>query len=308
MATAATTTRRLARLRSHLLPSSSSSSSTRRGFSSSGLNTSITHSSSSSASSLEVVQIPALSDNYAFLIRDESTQMTACVDTPELGPIADELDRRGWKLTHILNTHWHPDHTDANEALKSAHEGCVIIGPAGEADKIPGLDRPVGEGDTVSLGNGHDATVLDVGGHTLGHIAYHFAESRVLFCGDALFVLGCGRIFEGSPEQMCESVLGKIGALPDETIVYCAHVYSQSNAAFAVTVEPSNAELWTRKAQIDALRLAHRPTVPTTIGLEKRTNPFLRVNEAEVRRELGFDAAASDAEVFAKVRAMKDSF
>lgn len=237
---------------------------------------------------LIVHQFPCLSDNYGFLARDEATGATAAIDTPDADAILRELDRLGWTLTHILNTHWHPDHTGGNAALKAA-TGAQIIGPA-EVTKAAPLDREVAGGDVVDLGETR-LSVIETGGHTLGHIAYHDAADRIAFVGDTLFALGCGRLFEGTAEQMWTS-LSRLAALPDDTTVYCAHEYTAANARFALSVDAGPA-LAARAAEVFAARERGEPTVPTTIGAEKATNPFLR---------------AGDAQAFAAVRAAKDVF
>jgi len=237
---------------------------------------------------MEIVQIPVLSDNYVYLAHDGDE--TAVIDPAVAEPVLAAARERGWTITQIINTHWHPDHTGGNLAIKAA-TGCRITGPAGEAAKIPGIDRAVAEGDTVQIGSA-TGRVIDVPGHTAGHNAYYFADAEVLFCGDTLFALGCGRLFEGTPAQMSTS-LAKLMALPDDTLVYCAHEYTQSNARFAVTAEPANTALASRVIDIDAALATGRPTVPSTIGLERATNPFTR--------------AASVAE-FATRRAAKDAF
>jgi hydroxyacylglutathione hydrolase len=255
-------------------------------------------------SALQIHQFPCLSDNYGFAIHDPASGQTAVIDTPEVGPIERALAERGWKLTHIFNTHWHPDHAGGNLELK-ARTGCRIVGPRGEAARIPGIDQEVGEGDVVALG-GHRARVLDVPGHTAGHIAYWFEADGVAFVGDTLFALGCGRLFEGTAEQMWTS-LGKLRALPPDTVVYCAHEYTQNNARFALTVEPDNADLVARARRTDELRAAGKPTVPTTLGEELRTNPFLRADVPDLQRALGM-SGASPVEVFAEARRRKDRF
>lgn len=253
---------------------------------------------------IEIHQFSALKDNYGYLVHEPSSGATAAIDTPEVEPILKALAEKGWKLTHILNTHHHFDHAGGNAELKEK-TGCTIIGPRGEKDLIPGIDRAVGEGDVVELGAAR-ARVIDVPGHTRGHIAYHFADDHVVFVGDTLFALGCGRLFEGTAEQMWAS-LGKLMALPDDTTVYCAHEYTQSNARFALTVEPQNAALVARAKEIDAKRAAGQWTVPTTIALEKATNPFLRAASRDLRSTVGLEAAAN-VDVFAETRKRKDNF
>lgn len=253
---------------------------------------------------LQIYQFPALKDNYGYLIHDSATGATAAIDTPEAGAILNALETTGWKLTHILNTHHHFDHAGGNAELK-AKTGCMIVGPKGEKDLIPGIDCAVGEGDIVEVGNAR-ARVIDVPGHTRGHVAYHFADDHVVFVGDTLFALGCGRLFEGTPAQMWTS-LGKLMALPDDTTVYCAHEYTQSNARFALTVEPHNAALAARAKEIDEKRARGEWTVPTTIALEKATNPFLRTASADLRATVGLVNAA-DVDVFAETRSRKDNF
>ncbi|NIJ41417.1 hydroxyacylglutathione hydrolase [Parvibaculum indicum] len=254
--------------------------------------------------SLHIHQFPCLSDNYGYLVHEPKSGATAAIDTPDAKAIEKALAEKGWTLTHILNTHHHYDHAGGNEELK-AKTGCIVIGPKGEAAKIPGLDRAVGDGDMVELGEAR-ARVFDVPGHTAGHIAYYFAEDGVAFVGDTLFALGCGRLFEGTPEQMWTS-LSKLMALPDDTTVYCAHEYTQANARFALTIDPENEALAARAKEIDAKRAKGEWTVPTTIGLEKATNPFLRAGDAKLRHAIGLDGA-SDVDVFAETRRRKDNF
>jgi hydroxyacylglutathione hydrolase len=253
---------------------------------------------------LQVHQFPCLSDNYGYLIHDPEANVTATIDTPEVAAINAALKETGWTLTHILNTHHHFDHAGGNLELKEQH-GCTIVGSRDDADRIPGIDIKVGDGDTYQFGH-HTSSVFDVSGHTLGHIAYHFPEVDKLFCGDALFALGCGRLFEGSPAQMWTS-LQKLAALPDATGVYCAHEYTQANAAFALSVEPQNDELQQRSKEIDALRAAGKPTVPSTIGLEKATNPFLRPMSQDLQANLNLKGAEL-VDVFAETRRRKDNF
>ena len=245
--------------------------------------------------SLTVHQFPCLSDNYGFLIRDEATGLAACIDTPDAGAILRELKGLGWELALILNTHWHPDHAGGNAQVKAA-TGATVVGPA-EVEKIAAPDRVVTEGDVVMLGETR-LDVIDTGGHTLGHITYHDAADHIAFVGDTLFALGCGRLFEGTAQQMWGS-LQKLAALPDDTTVYCAHEYTASNARFALSVDEVPA-LKARADEVFAARERGEPTVPTTIGLEKATNPFLRAPLLEP----GLPAY----EAFGKVRAAKDAF
>ena len=249
---------------------------------------------------LTVHQFPVLSDNYGFLIRDEATGKTATIDTPDAAAILAELETLGWKLDLIMNTHWHHDHAGGNVQIKAA-TGCAIVGP-GEVTRIAPLDRQVTDGDTVDLGETRFA-VLETGGHTLGHISYFDAADQVAFVGDTLFALGCGRLFEGTAQQMWTS-LQKLAALPDDTKVYCAHEYTASNARFALSVDDSPA-LRTRADAVFAARQRGEPTVPTTIALEKATNPFLRAPALAGR--VG-KAGAPDYEAFAAVRSAKDNF
>jgi len=255
-------------------------------------------------SKLEIVQIPVLDDNYVYLVRDPETEMTAVVDPAVAGPVLEELDRRGWKLTHVLNTHHHPDHVGGNEELKSK-TGCIIVGPRADRDRIPGIDMELGDGDHFNLGNA-EAVVFDVPGHTRGHIAFWFKESDALFSGDTLFAMGCGRLFEGTPSQMWAS-LQKFLGLPGQTRVYCAHEYTEANGRFALSVEPDNATLQSRMEQVRRLRGEDRPTVPSTLAEEVATNPFLRPDSADLQRTIGLEGAGL-VDVFARTRELKDSF
>lgn len=251
---------------------------------------------------LKVFQFPAREDNYAVILHDPQSGTTIAIDAPEHEPMADVLADKRARLTHILTTHHHPDHVEANVALKDEH-GCTIIGPKEEADRIPGIDRTTSEGEVLDVG-GHRVEVIATPGHTLGQVAYYFPDQKLLFAADALFALGCGRIFEGTPRQMHES-LQKLAALPDDTKVYAGHEYTLSNAKFAVTVDPDNAELIARVREIEELRDNGKPTLPTTIAKEKATNPFLRPHDAAIRANLGM-TDASDEEVFTEIRARKD--
>lgn len=244
---------------------------------------------------LQVHQFPVLKDNYGFLIRDQATGRTGCVDTPDAKAILAELARLGWRLDMILNTHWHPDHAGGNAEIKAA-TGCEIVGPQ-EVTRIAPLDRPLHDGDEVDLGDTR-FQVLETGGHTLGHISYYDAADGVAFVGDTLFALGCGRLFEGTAQQMWTS-LSRLAALPDETLVYCAHEYTAANARFALSVDPGPA-LKSRAQEVFAARARGEPTVPTRIGAEKAANPFLRAPELRPNLE--------PSEAFAEVRRAKDAF
>ena len=250
---------------------------------------------------LTVHQFPCLSDNYGFLIRDTATGVVAAVDTPDAERILQELEALGWgRLDLILNTHWHPDHTEGNERLK-AETGCEIVGPE-EVRRVAPLDRVVADGDVVMVGETR-FEVTATPGHTLGHVAFYDAADDIAFVGDTLFALGCGRMFEGQPDQMWAS-LQRLAALPDQTTVYCAHEYTAANARFALSVD-SDPALAARARDIFAARERGEPTVPTSIGVEKQTNPFLRA--PLLAPALGVSGAA-DHEAFAAVRAAKDSF
>jgi hydroxyacylglutathione hydrolase len=246
---------------------------------------------------LQIHQFPCLSDNYGFLIHDPASGATAAIDTPDAAEIMRQADAKGWRITDIWNTHWHPDHAGGNAPIK-AKSGARVTGPA-EVERIGAApDRIVDEGDRVKLGE-IEARVLNVGGHTLGHIAYVFDADNVAFVGDALFALGCGRLFEGTPQQMWAS-LQKLIALPDDITLYCAHEYTQANARFALSVDPDNAALRARSTEIDSLRAAGKPTVPMTLRVEKETNPFLRAPRLL--------PGVSAWEAFAEIRKQKDQF
>lgn len=253
---------------------------------------------------IEIRQIPCLSDNYGYLVRDRQSGAVASIDTPDPAAINRELNDAGWRLTHIFNTHHHFDHAGGNLALKEQWQ-CEIIGPRAEAARIPGIDHAVGDGDVVMLGN-TKAVVFDTPGHTLGHIIYHFADDGAAFVGDTIFAMGCGRLFEGTPAQMWHS-LTKIAGMPPETKLYCAHEYTKANAAFALSVDPENGALKKRAAEVDALRAENKPTVPTSVKLELATNPFLRAENPALQTAIGL-SGASAVDAFAKTRALKDSF
>jgi len=239
---------------------------------------------------MEIVRIPALSDNYIWLVHEPGSGETAVVDPALAEPVLQAAAARGWRISQIWNTHWHPDHTGGNAAIKAA-TGALVTGPAAEAGRIPTLDRQVAAGDRVTLGP-IEAEVVEVPAHTAGHIAYHLPGEATVFVGDTLFAMGCGRLFEGTAGQMFAN-LRLLAEYPPETKVYCAHEYTLSNARFAVTVEPGNAAIAARLAEVEAARAAGEATVPTTIGLELATNPFMR---------------AGSVEEFAKRRQQKDNF
>ena len=251
---------------------------------------------------LEVHQFPCLSDNYGYLLHDAASGETACIDTPDAAAYLREAAAKGWTITQIWNTHWHPDHAGGNAAIKAA-TGCTIVAPAAEAARIAGIDREVAHGDSVSLGR-YTASVIDVGGHTLGHIAYYLPEGSLAFVGDSVFALGCGRMFEGTAPQFWASLL-RLKALPGNTALYCAHEYTASNARFAVHADPDNAALADYVAEIAAKRAGGEWTVPTRLDRELATNPFLRADDAVLAaRWGGGDAIAT----FEALRAAKDSF
>jgi hydroxyacylglutathione hydrolase len=251
---------------------------------------------------LEIHQFPCLSDNYGVLIRDSVTGKVASIDAPDAAQVEAALTEKGWKLTHILTTHHHADHTDGNLALKERHR-CTIIGPRAEAAKIPGIDQQAGEGDSFKFGD-VEVRVLDTPGHTLGHISFWMPEANVAFVGDTMFALGCGRVIEGTMEMMWSS-LAKLIKLPPSTVIYAGHEYTASNAKFALTIEPENEALQTRAKEIEALRAAGRPTLPTRLDVELATNPFLRVTSPAVIKRLGM-AGAKDWQVFGEVRERKN--
>lgn len=251
---------------------------------------------------LIVHQFSCLSDNYGFLLHDEASGETVAIDTPDGAEYLRQAQAKGWRITQIWNTHWHQDHAGGNLAIKAA-TGCVITAPAGDAAKIGGVDRAVGQGDRVALGE-FSAQVIDVGGHTLGHVAYHLPEATMAFVGDSLFALGCGRMFEGTPTQFWTS-LSRLKALPPETTVYCAHEYTLANARFALHADPDNASLADYASEIEARRARGEPTVPFPLKRELATNPFLRADEEALAKRWGGGDAVS---VFAALREAKNGF
>lgn len=253
---------------------------------------------------LEIQLVPCLSDNYAYLLRDEDEGICAVVDPSEAAPVKAALEARGWRLTHILNTHHHPDHTGGNVRLKQAF-GVPVVGPGKDRERIPALDIGVDETTPFALGS-HGARVLEIPAHTRAHIAFAFDTDDAVFTGDTMFAMGCGRLFEGTPDMMWKS-LSKLMTLPDSMRVYCGHEYTLNNGRFAMTLEPDNHDLTSRMRDVENCRAKSAPTIPSTIGLEKKTNPFLRPDSPKIRRTLKMEHA-SDVEVFAEMRARKDRF
>ncbi len=253
---------------------------------------------------LEIVTVPCLADNYAFLVHSSTTGETALIDAPEAGPILDELSRHDWHLSEIWLTHHHWDHVDACGEIQDA-TGAKVVGAAADAHRLPPLNTRLRAGQNYRFAN-EDVVVLDVPGHTVGHIAFHLPQSKAVFTGDSLMALGCGRLMEGSPEQMWGS-LSRLAALPTETTVYSGHEYTKTNARFALTIEPDNPDLQSRARQTEAARAAGNPTVPSLLKLELATNPFLRAKLPSVKSALGMEDS-SDVDVFAEIRRRKDSF
>ncbi len=238
---------------------------------------------------IEIVPVPVLSDNYVWLMRDDASGETVVIDPAVAEPVLAAADARGWRITQVWNTHWHADHVGGNAGIKAA-TGAVITGPRAEAEKIGTLDRTVMEGDRVAIG-GLAGDVIAVGAHTAGHIAIHLPDAKAVFVGDTMFKMGCGRLFEGTPEDMY-AAMRKLDALPGETRVYCAHEYTVANGKYAVVAEPANADIRAALAESERLRAEGKPTLPTTIAVERATNPFLRARDAV---ELGERRAAKDS-------------
>lgn len=243
-------------------------------------------------------------DNFGVLVHDPETGLTASIDAPDADAVIAAADRRGWTISHIFTTHHHTDHVEGNLALKEKY-GCEIIGPINEAVAIPGLDMTMSDDDTFLFGE-HPVRVIETPGHTAGHICYHFTDDKLLFAADTLFALDCGRLFERPPADMWHS-LQKLAVLPDETAIYFGHEYTLSNARFALTIDPDNERLKARAAEIEALRAEGRFTIPTTLALEKETNPFLRAGDPAIRRNLLMETKTNE-EVFAEIRKRKDNF
>jgi len=254
---------------------------------------------------IRVHQFICLSDNFGLLVRDEATGATASIDAPDGAAILAEANRLGWTLSHVLITHHHADHVQGVAAIRQALPGVAVVGPRKDAHRLPPLDEAVGEGDAVELGETR-AQVLETPGHTSGHVVYHFADDEAVFVGDTLFSLGCGRIFEGTPEQMFAS-LQKLADLPEETRVYCGHDYTKANARFALTVDPENPLLRERAREVDEARAAGEATLPTAIALERATNPFLRAENPLVQKAMGMENA-DPVDVFAAMRERKNRF
>ena len=254
---------------------------------------------------IETVTIPCLADNYAFLIHNPESGETALVDAPESPPILKVLNDLGWSLDTVLLTHHHWDHVDGLTAILEVHKGARVIGAAADAHRLPPLDKAVADGDSLTV-CGEEMRVLDVSGHTVGHVAFHFPETGLVFTADSLMAMGCGRLFEGTPAQMWQS-LSRLAALPDDTLVCSGHEYTETNARFALTIDPDNPALQARVAEIAKTRAEGRPTVPSLLSEEKATNPFLRAADPKIRAGLGMENA-TDAEVFAEIRRRKDAF
>jgi len=254
--------------------------------------------------SAKIHLFPCLQDNFGVLIHDPDTGVTASIDAPEAAAVEKALQDTGWKLSQILVTHHHADHTGGIAELK-AHHQCRVIAPAAEAARVPMADETVSEGDHVRVGN-LEARVIETPGHTAGHIAYFFPKDKVAFVGDTLFSVGCGRVIEGTMDQMWESLL-KLRDLPDDTQIYCGHEYTDANIRFAKTIEPNNQALATRAEEVYGLRAAGKATIPVTIGDEKKDNPFLRADVADVAASLGMNGKPA-ADVFAEIRERKNKF
>ncbi|UIJ72424.1 hydroxyacylglutathione hydrolase [Aurantimonas sp. HBX-1] len=254
--------------------------------------------------SIDIRQFTCRTDNFGVLVHNADSGATISIDAPEEGPILAALEDAGWTLTHILTTHHHGDHVAANEALKQRF-GVEIVGPVKERDRIPGIDRTVTGGDKFELG-GIAIEAIDTPGHTLGEISYYLPEGKALFAADALFSLGCGRLFEGDAAMMWES-LKRLRALPDETMLYCGHEYTATNAKCAIAVDPDNTQLRERVREVETLRIAGKPTLPVNLGQEKATNPFLRADDPELAGDMGM-AGAEPADVFAAIRKKRDTY
>ncbi|CAJ2661027.1 hydroxyacylglutathione hydrolase 2, mitochondrial-like isoform X1 [Trifolium pratense] len=257
------------------------------------------------SSSLQIELVPCLSDNYAYLLHDVDTGTVGVVDPSEASPVIDALSKKNRNLNYILNTHHHHDHTGGNVELKARY-GAMVIGSGTDKERIPGIDIHLKDGDKWMFA-GHEVHVIDTPGHTRGHISFYFPGSGTIFTGDTLFSLSCGKLFEGSPEQM-QSSLRKITSLPDDTSIYCGHEYTLNNTKFALAVEPENKALQSYAAHVTNLRSKGLPTIPTTLKLEKACNPFLRTSSAQIRKSLNIPVTADDAEALGIIRQAKDDF
>lgn len=253
---------------------------------------------------IEIVTVPCLSDNYAFLVHDSETGQTALVDVPEAAPILRTLADRQWRLTEVWITHHHPDHVQGLPDVLATHP-TRVRGSADDSHRLPPLDAALADGAEFDFA-GHAVHVMDVSGHTIGHIAYYIKDANAVFTADSLMAMGCGRLFEGTADQMWAS-LSKLAALPPDTLVCSGHEYTAANARFALTIDPHNSDLISRSEAITAARAASKPTVPSTLALEAATNPFLRASDTDIRAHLNMQQA-TDAEVFAEIRARKDAF
>jgi hydroxyacylglutathione hydrolase len=256
------------------------------------------------ASELDIDLIPHLSDNYAYLLRDQATGMTAVVDPGEAAPVAAAIDAAGGRLDFILNTHHHGDHVAGDEELKARY-GASVVGPAADRARIPAVDRGVADGDTVMVGASR-ATVIETPGHTKGHIAFWFRDAGALFCGDTLFALGCGRLLEGSAAEMWSSLV-KLRGLPGTTRIYCGHEYTASNARFALSIDPTNPVLAAYAEDVRDMRESGAATIPAQLGREKLANPFLRADAPDLQAAVGM-AGGDPVVVFAEIRRRKDRF
>ncbi len=253
---------------------------------------------------LEIALVPMLKDNYAYLLHDGPSGATAILDPSEAAPGLAAADALGWTITHVLDTHHHNDHCGGNLGIKKK-TGAKVVGPAYDRDRIPGIDIAVDEKSGFDFA-GHHADVLFIPGHTKGHIAFHFRDSKAVFCGDTLFSIGCGRMFEGTSDVMWPSLL-KLRALPDDTRIYCGHEYTEANIRFAFSVDPDNAALKSRAEEAKKLRAAGKPTIPAVMGDEKISNPFLRADAPELAARFGGSTKPAH-EIFGAIRAAKDRF
>ncbi|KAH8484318.1 hypothetical protein Peur_063444 [Populus x canadensis] len=260
---------------------------------------------SNMSSSLQIELVPCLKDNYAYLLHDVDTGTVGVIDPSEAAPVIDALSRKNRNLTYILNTHHHYDHTGGNEELKARY-GAKVIGSGVDRDRIPGIDIVLNDGDNWMFG-GHEVLVMETPGHTRGHVSFYFPGPGAIFAGDTLFSLSCGKLFEGTPEQMLSS-LRKIMSLPDDTNIYCGHEYTLSNSKFALSIDPNNEALQSYASHVAHLRSKSLPTIPTKLKVEKACNPFLRTSSTAIRHTLNIPATANDSEALGVIRQAKDNF